>query len=74
MSNDLALRGALEAILTIAETPLSMVTLAGALEAPINDVKRELEALREEYDQAHEGLGRGFELREVGGGWRFYVL
>jgi segregation and condensation protein B len=73
MSGDLALRGALEAILTAAETPLSIVTLAGALEAPINDVKNELAALRAEYDSAHEGLGRGFELREVGGGWRFYV-
>ncbi len=50
-----------------------MVTLAGALEAPINDVRSELDALRAEYDSAHDGLGRGFELREVGGGWRFYV-
>lgn len=73
MSNDLALRGALEAILTAAETPLSLVTLAGALEAPINDVRSELDALRAEYDSAYDGLGRGFELREVGGGWRFYV-
>jgi segregation and condensation protein B len=73
MSSDLALRGALEAILTTAETPLSLVTLAGALEAPINDVKNELDALRADYDSAHDGLGRGFELREVGGGWRFYV-
>jgi segregation and condensation protein B len=73
MSSDLALRGALEAILTTAETPLSLLTLAGALEAPINDVKNELDALRADYDSAHDGLGRGFELREVGGGWRFYV-
>ena len=73
MTSDLALRGALEAILTTAETPLSLVTLAGALEAPINDVKNELDALRADYDSAHDGLGRGFELREVGGGWRFYV-
>lgn len=73
MSSDLALRGALEAILTTAETPLSLVTLAGALEAPINDVRNELDALRTDYDSAHDGLGRGFELREVGGGWRFYV-
>jgi len=73
MSSDLALRGALEVILTTAETPLSLVTLAGALEAPINDVKNELDALRADYDSAHDGLGRGFELREVGGGWRFYV-
>ena len=49
------------------------MTLAGALEAPINDVKNELDALRADYDSAHDGLGRGFELREVGGGWRFYV-
>ncbi|NBU22471.1 MAG: SMC-Scp complex subunit ScpB [Actinobacteria bacterium] len=73
MTSDLQLRAALEAILTVAETPLNLVTLAGALEVPLNDVKRELEALREEYDQANEGLGRGFELREVGGGYRLYV-
>lgn len=73
MTTDLQLRAALEAILTVAETPLNLVTLAGALEVPLNDVKRELEALRIEYDEANGGIGRGFELREVGGGYRFYV-
>ncbi len=73
MTTDLQLRAALEAILTVAETPLNLVTLAGALEVPLNDVKRELEALRLEYDEANDGIGRGFELREVGGGYRFYV-
>ncbi|MEN9872765.1 MAG: SMC-Scp complex subunit ScpB [Actinomycetota bacterium] len=73
MTTDLQLRAALEAILTVAETPLNLVTLAGALEVPLNDVKRELEALREDYDSANGGVGRGFELREVGGGYRLYV-
>lgn len=73
MTTDLQLRAALEAILTVAETPVNLVTLAGALEVPLNDVKRELDALREDYDLANEGIGRGFELREVGGGYRLYV-
>lgn len=73
MTTELQLRAALEAILTVAETPLTLVTLAGALEVPIKTVKAELEALRQDYDSAHDGAGRGFELREVGGGWRLYV-
>lgn len=73
MTTELQLRAALEAILTVAETPLTLVTLAGALEVPIKTVKMELEALQQDYDSAHEGIGRGFELREVGGGWRLYV-
>ena len=73
MTTDLTLRAALEAILSVAETPLNLVTLAGALESPIHLVKHELLELQQDYAQAHDGLGRGFELREVGGGWRFYV-
>lgn len=73
MATDLSLRPAIEALLTVAETPLSIVTIAGALEVPINEVRSEIEALVLEYDSAHDGLGRGFELREVGGGWRFFV-
>jgi segregation and condensation protein B len=73
MQTELSLRAAIEALITIAETPLALVTIAGALEAPIKDVKREIEALQADYDSAHDGLGRGFELREVGGGWRLYV-
>ena len=41
MATDFALRAALEAILTVAETPLNLVTLAGALEVPIAQVKQE---------------------------------
>jgi segregation and condensation protein B len=70
---DYQLRAGLEAILTVAETPLNIITIAGALEVPINAVREELEALRVEYEQANNGLGRGFEIREVGGGFRLYV-
>jgi len=73
MTTDFQLRAGLEAILIVAETPLNLVTLAGALEVPINSVKNELEAIQKEYAEANDGLGRGFELREVGGGWRIYV-
>lgn len=73
MEADLRIRAALEAILSVAETPLNLVTLAGALETPIATVKQELEALTEEYAAAHDGIGRGFEIREVGGGYRIYV-
>ena len=60
---------AVEALLTVADEPLALVTIATALSAPISEVEGILRALADEYDQA----GRGFELREVGGGWRLYV-
>ena len=65
MATDFALRAALEAILTVAETPLNLVTLAGALEVPIAQVKQEIEGLVNEYESANDGLGRGFELRLI---------
>ena len=73
MRNDFELRAGLEALLVVAETPLNLITLAGALEAPIGEVKKEIDALVSDYESAHDGAGRGFELREVGGGWRIYV-
>jgi len=73
MANDLQLRAAIEAILLVAETPVNLITLAGALEVPLKAVKDEIFELQQDYDSAHNGLGRGFELREVGGGYRFYV-
>jgi segregation and condensation protein B len=67
------LKAALEAILLVAENPLSVVNLATALERPAAEVKSAIESLAAEYDEANGGEGRGFELREIGGGWRFYV-
>ena len=65
----LPLRPALEAVLMIADTPLDHTTLAQAVDRPPPEVAEALEGLAAEYaDQ-----GRGFDLREVGGGWRFYT-
>ena len=67
------LKAALESIFLVAEQPLSVVNLATALERPAAEVKSAIESLQAEYNEANGGEGRGFELREVGGGWRFYV-
>ena len=65
----------LEAILMIADEPLSLVTLATAVGAPVPAVRQSVERLVADYDGDGEagGIRRGFELREVGGGWRLYV-
>jgi segregation and condensation protein B len=36
-------------------------------------VRQSLETLVDDYDGRGQGPRRGFELREVGGGWRLYV-
>lgn len=69
---------ALEAILMVADEPQTLVSLATAVGAPIAAVRQAIEALVSDYDgEDHEGgsrgVRRGFELREVGGGWRIYV-
>ena len=63
----------LEAILLVADEPLSMVTLATALNSPVPAVRQSIERLVADYDGEADGPRRGFELREVGGGWRLYV-
>ena len=67
----------LEAILMVADEPQSLVHLATAVDRPLADVDAAVRRLVADFD----GLGtengpsirRGFELREVGGGWRIYV-
>ena len=63
----------LEAILLIIEEPHSLVSLAAAVGAPVPAVRQAIETLVEEYEGRGKGPRRGFELREVGGGWRLYV-
>ena len=63
----------IEAILVVADEPLSLVSLATALNAPVPAVRQSIERLVADYDGEAEGPRRGFELREVGGGWRLYV-
>jgi segregation and condensation protein B len=67
------LERALEAVLIVADEPMPLVSLATALSSPIAAVRQSIERLVADYDGADGGPVRGFELREVGGGWRIYV-
>ena len=67
------LRSALEAILMITDVPVSIVALATALEQPVNETRAAVHSLKADYDGESDGPLRGFELREVGGGWRIFV-
>jgi segregation and condensation protein B len=68
-AEDAETRKAIEAILLVVEEPVDPNTLAQVLEVPTDVVIATLLALRTEYVDA----GRGFVLREVGGGWRLYT-
>lgn len=63
------LRPALEAVLMVADQPLDQVSLASVVGYPVEQVGQALAGLAAEYDEQ----GRGFELRHVAGGWRFYT-
>src|SRR5947209_17655045 len=63
------LRPALEAVLMVADQPLDHLTLASAVGHPADAVEAALAELSADY--THEG--RGFDLRNVAGGWRFYT-
>lgn len=67
------LERSIEAILMVADEPLSLVSLATSLGAPVPAVRQSIERLVADYDGFDGGTQRGFELREVGGGWRIYV-
>jgi segregation and condensation protein B len=68
-----ALERAIEAILMVADEPQSLVSLATSLASPVAAVRQSIERLVEDYDGVDGTTKRGFELREVGGGWRIYV-
>ena len=63
----------LEALLMVADEPQSLVDLATAVGEPVSVVRQAVEALVADFDGVDGGVRRGFELREVGVGWRFYV-
>jgi len=69
MSEPRSLRGALEALLFVSDEPVSAIRLAKLLEAAPGEVDTALADLSEEYRESD----RGFQLREVAGGWRFYT-
>jgi segregation and condensation protein B len=68
--NDLAggARGAIEAVLMVVDEPVTEMSLASALELPVEDVLGHLHDLATEYDQSN----RGFAILGIAGGWRVY--
>lgn len=65
----LELRPALEAVLMVADQPLDHLTIAQAVGHPPPDVEKALSELAQEYTDQE----RGFELRNVAGGWRYFT-
>ena len=63
------LRASLEAILLVADEPVAEVIIAQVLELPREQVASALRELAMSYAEQQ----RGFDLREVAGGWRFYT-
>ncbi|MEY2768430.1 MAG: hypothetical protein RL359_66 [Actinomycetota bacterium] len=56
----------IEAILMVVDEPVTELTLASVLERTVDEVVAALEALVASYE------GRGFTLKAINGGWRFY--
>ncbi|HEY3905647.1 MAG TPA: SMC-Scp complex subunit ScpB [Streptosporangiaceae bacterium] len=63
------LEPSLEAILLVSDEPVPQTVLAQVLELPQDAIATALRGLAEQYTSQ----GRGFDLREVAGGWRFYT-
>jgi segregation and condensation protein B len=64
-----SLEACLEAILLVVDEPVAEVVLAQVLERPRDEVAHALAGLAACYDSQR----RGFDLRHVAGGWRFYT-
>jgi segregation and condensation protein B len=64
-----SLKGALEALLLVSSDPVSAPTLASVLDIAPGEAASLLAELKAEYEDAN----RGFQLREVAGGWRLFT-
>lgn len=64
-----SIKGALEALLLVSSDPVSASQLAGILGSAPGEVASLLAELKVEYEEA----ARGFQLREVAGGWRLFT-
>ncbi|MGD0373940.1 MAG: SMC-Scp complex subunit ScpB [Streptosporangiaceae bacterium] len=69
MQDGPGLHASLEAIMLVADEPVSEVLIAQVLERPRDEVAAALRELAASYAAEQ----RGFDLREVAGGWRFYT-
>lgn len=63
------LAGAIEAVLLVADTPIPEAQIAAAVGHTPGHVRALLAELADNYTAANSGI----ELREFGGGWRFYT-
>jgi segregation and condensation protein B len=66
--SDRSVERSLEAILMVVDEPVTELLLAQVLEVPTDEIRARLVTLAKSYSAEN----RGFELREVAGGWRFY--
>ena len=74
-------KAAIEAVLAVADAPVSVRELSAALIVNERAVEAALDELYREYNGDESDYGddgpsrepRGFELRRVGGGWRFVL-
>jgi segregation and condensation protein B len=69
LTEDEALHSALEALLLVVDSPAEVELLAGALDEPVKRIREALKTMAAGYAEQ----GRGIDLRDVGGGWRFYT-
>lgn len=67
--DDDRLGAALEALLLVVDAPTEDAALALALDQPVARVRAALHRLSDAYAAGQ----RGIDLRQVGGGWRFYT-
>jgi len=69
-------KAALEAVLMVVDEPVSEEALAAVTAVPAPAIRELLHELAREYDGYTREGGtvpvRGFELRQLAGGWRFY--
>lgn len=63
------LKGALEALLLVSSDPVSASSFAQALDIAPGEAASLLAELKVEYEESN----RGFQLREVAGGWRLFT-
>ncbi len=68
-NGDTHVAGLLEALLLMATEPMPTAELAEAAGLPEDETEQELRQLAAFYDETQ----RGFELRRVGMGWRYYT-
>ena len=66
--SEVELQRSLEAILMVVDEPVSELVLAQIIEVPTEVISSALTSLAKRYEEE----ARGFELRQVSGGWRYY--